>query len=66
MPEDTNNNPHQIVLYLDLAIKNYCDKRKATIKALGFSDDKQKFINAGTDCYYVAPVKNYLAKELKP
>ncbi|AIF52756.1 lipase family protein [Pelosinus sp. UFO1] len=65
VPTLENPGPHQITLYLDLAIKNYYQKRLQAVQAGELSMPKQSFSTSETSRVFVAPLKNDLPEELQ-
>lgn len=59
-----NADPHQIILYLDLATKNYYQKRQQAVLSGELSIPNEAGV-AGSPRVYVAPIKNKLPEELR-
>lgn len=59
-----NADPHQIILYLDLATKNYYQKRQQAVLSGELSIPNEAGA-VGSPRVYVAPIKNRLPKELQ-
>lgn len=59
-----NNDPHRIAEYLDLAIKNYYQKRQQALQAEIIASLPTTSTN-DTARIYVAPIKNYLPSSLQ-
>lgn len=64
-PSNQNADPHQITLYLDLAIKNYYQKRQQAVSAGELSVPNETIAVSGKPRVYVAPIKNQLPEELR-
>jgi pimeloyl-ACP methyl ester carboxylesterase len=64
-PGSENAGPHDITLYLDLAIKNYYDKRQKAVLAGELSVPDQARGVTETPRVYVAPIKNNLPADLQ-
>jgi len=66
VPNNTNVEPHQMTVYLDLATKHYYQKRQQAIQA-GVIPGlvNQTAPVAGVSRIYVAPIKNRLSAELQ-
>lgn len=64
-PSNQNADPHQIALYLDLAIKNYYQKREQAVLAGELSIPNETMMTPGKARVYVAPIQNQLPKELQ-
>jgi hypothetical protein len=64
-PKIENAETHQITVYLDLAIKNYYQKRQKAVTAGELSVPNQSVGTSDTPKVYVAPIKNQLPKELQ-
>lgn len=64
VPGDENADPHQIILYLDLAIKNYYQKRQQAAAAGELVIPDETVTVPATPRVYVAPVKSQLPEEL--
>lgn len=64
VPEEETKDPHQIVLYLDLAIKNYYQKRQQAVVAGQLVIPDETLAGSGKPRVYIAPVLNHLPEEL--
>lgn len=64
-PKIGNPETHQITVYLDLAIKNYYQKRQQAILAGELSVPNQSIGASDVAKVYVAPVKNRLPEDLQ-
>jgi pimeloyl-ACP methyl ester carboxylesterase len=60
-----NTDPHQIISYLDLAIKNFYQKRQQAVLAGEVSLPNESIGIPGSPRVYVAPIKNKLPEELQ-
>lgn len=64
-PRVGNPESHQITIYLDLAIKNYYQKRQQAIAAGELSVPNQSMGDSSVPKVYVAPLKNHLPEDLQ-
>jgi hypothetical protein len=64
-PDNEKAGPHEITLYLDLAIKNYYEKRQKAVLAGELSIPNQAIGVAETPRVYIAPIKNDLPVDLQ-
>jgi hypothetical protein len=65
MPERAKGEPHQVILYLDLAIKNYYKKREQAVQAGELKVPQEAKGDSSRNKVYVIPLKNELPEELQ-
>ncbi len=64
-PSNQTADPHQITLYLDLAIKNYYQKRQQAVASGELSVPNETKVTPDKPRVYIAPIKNQLPEELR-